>query len=168
MPYPSVDHIRASGIMPYLSLCFWTRRASALRRRDLSVILGVLIASVEYAQAFERKSVQVGIHTVTVEVADTASKREQGLMHRHQLPEMHGMLFVFDEPKKVCFWMHDTILPLSIAFLDARGRIVDIQDMEPLSEDLHCAPSEVTQALEMNKGWFRRQGVKTGDQVQGL
>jgi uncharacterized membrane protein (UPF0127 family) len=156
------------NIMPYLSLRSWKHPASVLMPWGLSVILGAISASPDCVQAFERKSMRVGSHTVTVEVADTAMKREQGLMHRNHLPEMHGMLFVFDAPRKVCFWMRDTPLPLSIAFLDARGRIVNTQDMEPLSEALHCAPSEVTQALEMNQGWFERHGVKAGDKVQEL
>jgi uncharacterized membrane protein (UPF0127 family) len=131
-------------------------------------LTGAMAAGSDYAEALEVRPIKVGGHTVTVEVADTAQKRQQGLMQRTSLPDGHGMLFVFEAPKETCFWMHDTPLPLSIAFLDRQGHIVEIQDMEPLSDVLHCAPFEVQHALEMNQGWFKRHAIRVGDRVSGL
>jgi uncharacterized membrane protein (UPF0127 family) len=114
-------------------------------------------------------SLTVDGHTVRAEVADTPSRMREGLMHRTRLDRDGGMLFLLGPPDDLyCFWMKDTLLPLSIAFIDAQGRIVSIQDMQPRSLQPHCPPSAITMALEMSQGWFASAGVQVGDAIRGL
>jgi hypothetical protein len=103
---------------------------------------------------------------LTVELARTAGERSRGLMFREELAEDGGMLFVFPEDTEAGFWMRDTLIPLSIAFIAADGTIVDIQDMEPLSEDTHRPPEAYLYALEVNQGWFGHHGFGPGDRVE--
>ena len=103
---------------------------------------------------------------VQVEVADTPEERQQGLMGRTALAEDAGMLFVFDTEQPLSFWMKDTLIPLSIAFIDAEGRIVDIQDMQPLDETPHLSAEPARYALEVNQGFFVERGVMVGDTVE--
>ena len=101
-----------------------------------------------------------------VELARTAGERSRGLMFREELAEDGGMLFVYVEDTEAGFWMKDTLIPLSIAFIAADGTILDIQDMESLSEELHRPPGPYRYALEVNQGWFREHGLGTGDRVE--
>jgi len=105
---------------------------------------------------------------VRVEVADTEPEHQLGLMGRTALPEDRGMLFVFDEEQELSFWMKDTLIPLSVAFMDSGGRIVDIQDMKPLDDDPpHYVSAEPAQyALEVNQGFFEERGIKVGDSAR--
>ena len=105
---------------------------------------------------------------VRVEVADTEPEHQLGLMGRTALPEDRGMLFVFDEEQELSFWMKDTLIPLSVAFMDSEGRIVDIQDMKPLDDDPpHYVSAEPAQyALEVNQGFFEERGIKVGDSAR--
>jgi uncharacterized membrane protein (UPF0127 family) len=89
-------------------------------------------------------------------------------MHRQAMPGHRGMLFVFDADARHCMWMKNTLLPLSVAFLDAEGRIVNIEEMKPQTEDNHCAAKPVHFALEMNAGWFGSRGIKPGMQLRGI
>ena len=104
---------------------------------------------------------------VRVEVADSPEERRQGLMLRETLPANEGMLFVFEREQFLSFWMKDTIIPLSIAFVSRDGKIVAIRDMEPLDErTFHQSPRPALYALEMNWGWFDRRQVEAGDRVE--
>jgi uncharacterized membrane protein (UPF0127 family) len=105
---------------------------------------------------------------VGVEIADTDAERQTGLMGRSTLTEGAGMLFVFEGEQTLSFWMRDTLIPLSIAYIDAQGRIVDIQDMQPLDNvPLHYVSAEPAQyALEVNQGFFEERGVTVGDTVE--
>ena len=103
---------------------------------------------------------------LTVELARTAGERGRGLMFREELAEDGGMLFVFPEDTEARFWMKDTLIPLSIAFIAADGTILDIQDMEPLSEDTHRPPEPYRYGLEVNQGWFREHSLGRGDRVE--
>lgn len=105
---------------------------------------------------------------VRVEVADDAAERAQGLMNRTELAENRGMLFVFEAEQELSFWMRNTLLPLSIAYIDAEGRIVDIQQMEPLDDEPpHYVSAEPARyALEVNQGFFEERGVEVGDSVE--
>lgn len=105
----------------------------------------------------------VGGHIFTVELAQTAAQREQGLMFRQELPADSGMLFIFEESAPRAFWMRNTYIPLSIAYIDARGRILEIYDMKPLSEALVRSRSPAKYALEVNQGRFAEVGVSRGD-----
>jgi uncharacterized membrane protein (UPF0127 family) len=107
-------------------------------------------------------TLQAGIHLVKAEVADDGRKRAMGLMFRESLAPNHGMLFVFREKAGHCFWMRNTLIPLSIAFLDDDGTIVNIEDMAPRSEDSHCPKRPVRFALEMEQGWFAKRGLAAG------
>jgi hypothetical protein len=113
-----------------------------------------------------KQKLVVGRDTVLVEVARVEGQRQVGLMFRTVMAENEGMLFVFDQDGIYPFWMRNTELPLSIAFIDRLGRITDIQDMAPHDERTDHSPSRpVLYALEMNQGWFERHGVRPGDSV---
>src|SRR5215204_3063635 len=103
---------------------------------------------------------------VQVEIADTPEERQTGLMGRSALAEEGGMLFVFDQEQILAFWMKDTVIPLSIAYIDADGRIVDIQDMQPLDETSHPSAEPARYALEVNQGFFEGRGVAVEDVVE--
>ena len=103
---------------------------------------------------------------LTVELARTTAERSIGLMFRESLSEDRGMLFVYPEETETSFWMKDTFIPLSIAFIGEDGAILDIQDMKPLSRELHRPPGPYRYALEVNQGWFGRNGFAVGDRVE--
>ncbi len=109
-----------------------------------------------------------GMHRIEAEVANNNAERATGLMNRPSMPMHHGMLFVFPEPGVQCFWMKNTLIPLSIAFIDDGGRIVQIAEMQPQSLDNHCSAKPVRFALEMNAGWFRSRGLSVGAKINGL
>jgi uncharacterized protein len=106
--------------------------------------------------------IQAGIHLIRAEVAADAATRTRGLMMRERLGTNEGMLFVFGDKASHCFWMRNTLVPLSVAFLEDDGTIVNIADMQPLSEESHCPRKPVRFALEMEQGWFARRGVGPG------
>ncbi len=103
---------------------------------------------------------------ITVELASTIWQRQEGLKHRDSLPENHGMLFIFSEEEYLAFWMKDTYIPLSIAFISKEGVIAQIESMEPLSHDRHISHEKAKYALEMRKGWFEGHNVKVGSRVE--
>ena len=107
-------------------------------------------------------------HRLMVEVAGTEATRVQGLMHRRILPENRGMLFVFREAAHHAMWMMNTHIPLSVAFLDERGLIINIADMQPQTRDTHAATKPAKYALEVNQGWFAKRGIKPGVRIEGL
>ena len=108
-----------------------------------------------------------GMHIIKAELAQTPDQRATGLMHRKSMPANDGMLFVFEQTAPQCFWMRNTLLPLSIAFLADDGTVTSIADMAPGSLDSHCARQPVRYALEMNQGWFSKRGIKPGDRLGG-
>lgn len=107
-------------------------------------------------------------HALTAEVAATAETRTQGLMHRRMLPENRGMVFVFSEAGPHAMWMMNTYIPLSVAFLDARGVIINIADMAPHTTNAHGSAQPAKYALEVNQGWFRKRGIGPGARVEGV
>jgi len=109
-----------------------------------------------------------GIHIIRAEVADTDATRRIGLMQRTSLPDNNGMLFIFELPDLQCFWMRNTLLPLSIAFIGDDGTIVNIADMAPQTDDAHCSTRPVRYALEMSQGWFATHGIQAGNRIGGL
>jgi uncharacterized membrane protein (UPF0127 family) len=109
-----------------------------------------------------------GMHLIRAEVVSDYATRAQGLMHRRSLAQNAGMLFIFDEASVHCMWMKNTLIPLSVAFIDDTGAIVNIADMEPHSETSHCAGHPVRYALEMNRGWFAARGIKPGSRLGGI
>ena len=133
----------------------------------IALLLGVS-PWLTFAQELPRMELTVGMHRIEAEVANTLDTRMRGLMQRRNMPGHRGMLFVFDADATHCMWMKNTLLPLSVAFLDAEGRIVNIEDMQPQTEDNHCATKPVHYALEMNAGWFKSRGIKPGMQLRGI
>jgi uncharacterized protein len=111
---------------------------------------------------------RIGSHEIRAELANTEASRRQGLMHRDRLAPNAGMLFVYVEPEAAAMWMKNTRIPLSVAFIDASGRILNIEDMQPFSEQAHSSRGIASYALEMNRGWFRKRGIGAGDRVEGL
>jgi uncharacterized protein len=112
--------------------------------------------------------VKIAGHALRVEVAVTDAQRSRGLMHRDKLAKNDGMLFVFDDPGYHTMWMMNTLIPLSVAFVDGEGRILNILDMEPQTLDPHAAAGPARYAVETNKGWFAQRRIKAGDLVTGL
>jgi uncharacterized membrane protein (UPF0127 family) len=110
----------------------------------------------------------VGGHRITVELARDPEQRSRGLMFRDSLPPDHGMLFLFPRDEVQAFWMRNTVIPLSIAYADHRGRIVRIADLEPLDERPITSIAPARYALEMNRGWFAKHGVVAGDLISGI
>jgi len=108
-----------------------------------------------------------GMHLIHAEVAQTADQRATGLMQRKAMGANEGMLFVFERASQQCFWMKNTLLPLSIAFLADDGTVVNIEDMKPQSLDSHCSKQPVRMALEMNQGWFDKRAIKPGSKLSG-
>ena len=115
-----------------------------------------------------RAELFAGIHRIEAEVAATQPDRSQGLMHRRALGQNQGMVFVFPVTATHCFWMKNTPLPLSIAFLDEKGTIVSLDEMAPETEDNHCPARPARFALEMNSGWFKAKGLKPGHVIGGV
>jgi uncharacterized membrane protein (UPF0127 family) len=109
-----------------------------------------------------------GMHRIEAELAHTDPNRQKGLMHRQAMPVHRGMVFVFTQDARHCMWMKNTLIPLSVAFMDREGRILNIEDMQPQTEDSHCAAAPARFALEMNKGWFAERGISLGARIRGI
>ena len=107
-------------------------------------------------------------HKLIAEVASTEPQRSTGLMHRRMLPENRGMLFIFPDIAIHGMWMMNTYVPLSVAFLDRDGTIINIADMQPHTQNTHPSQKPAKYALEMNLGWFGKRGIKPGAKVEGL
>ncbi len=136
----------------------------------LSLLSGIVLsvfASNALAQ-MPQIELTASFHRIQVEVAADQASRLQGLMHRKNMAPNQGMLFVFPRPDRYCMWMRNTVLPLSVAFLDDQGKILNIEDMKPQTEDNHCASLPARFALEMNRGWFADKGIKAGQRIGGL
>ena len=112
-----------------------------------------------------RVTIGAGMHQIDAQVAATDEQRATGLMFRKQMPQHEGMLFIFERPSQQCFWMKNTLLALSAAFVADDGTIVNVEDMKPQTLDSHCSLKPVRYVLEMNQGWFAKRGVKTGTKL---
>jgi len=129
-------------------------------------ILFLLWIPIAHSQSLLKIPLYIHHKEIWVEVAKTPEERNHGLMGRKHLGPDEGMLFIFETEAYHGFWMKDTFIPLSIAFIDKDGRIVRITDMKPLTLNLHLPPQPILYTLEMNKGWFSSQGIKVGDVVR--
>ena len=114
------------------------------------------------------KTLAAGMHRIQAEVAATDATRSRGLMYRKELAPNHGMLFVFEQANVQCFWMRNTLLPLSIAFILDDGTITNIADMAPMTENSHCSTAPVRYTLEMEQGWFAKRGITAGKKITGI
>jgi hypothetical protein len=118
-------------------------------------------------QRLQAITLTAGMHNIRAEVAITPEQRQKGLMYRRDLGTHEGMLFVFEAPSPQCFWMKNTPTPLTIAFLDDDGSIVNLADMKPFDEASHCSAKPVRFVLEMNQGWFAKRGIQAGFKISG-
>ncbi len=135
------------------------------------VAMGGLAAGCAWAQEGPQKlrtiQLHAGMQNITAEVAMTDRERAIGLMHRTQMGTHEGMLFVFERPGVQCFWMKNTLIPLSVAFIDDDGTIVNVDEMKPQTLDSHCSDRPVRYVLEMNTGWFKKRALDTGSKLTG-
>lgn len=125
------------------------------------------VAQQSQPQRLETITLNAGMHNIRAEVALTPEQRATGLMYRREMAAHEGMLFVFEQAAPQCFWMKNTLLPLSIAFLADDGTVVNIADMKPQALDSHCSAKPVRYALEMNQGWFAKRGIQAGAKLSG-
>jgi uncharacterized membrane protein (UPF0127 family) len=153
-----------------------SRRLAWLRRPLLAALALCALASQSISQAQPAEPnpplphvfLQAGIHRIKAEVADSQIERSRGLMLRKSLQTNSGMLFVFENAALHCFWMKNTLIPLSIAFLEDDGTIVTLADMQPHDESSNCPAKPVRYALEMDQGWFKAKGIRPGERISGL
>lgn len=127
-----------------------------------------LPAPIKQADAFPKVQLMIGMNVIDASVAANEADREQGLMYRKSLAPNEGMLFVFDENAGHCFWMKNTLIPLSIAFISQDGTITDLDEMEAETTNNHCPTHNGVYTLEMSKGWFTAHGIKPGMKISGL
>ena len=115
-----------------------------------------------------RVKLSAGMHQIDAQVAATPEQRSIGLMFRKEMPQHEGMLFIFEQPSVQCFWMKNTLLPLTAAFVADDGTIVNLADMKPQTIDSHCSATPVRYVLEMNQGWFAKKKIQAGFKLGGL
>jgi len=141
--------------------------ASAIALTALAPPAQAQQVAVGQPQQLQAVTLTAGMHNVHAQAAITPDQRQIGLMYRRDMPTNDGMLFVFEEPQPQCFWMKNTLLPLTIAFVADDGTIVNLADMQPMNEASHCSAKPVRYALEMNQGWFAKRGIKAGSKLGG-
>jgi len=134
--------------------------------KGIILVVFLLWISVTHSQSLFKIPLYINNKEISVEVAKTAEETTRGLMGRKDLGKDEGMLFIFETEGHHGFWMKDTYIPLSIAFIDKEGRIVRITDMKPLTLESHLPPQPILYALEMKKGWFSKNGIKVGDVIK--
>ncbi len=139
-------------------------------------VLASLLAAALFAAApvlaqpgpLRKVDLSIDMRVIHAEVADSVAARMQGLMYRTSLAPNSGMLFVYEQPAMECMWMKNTLVPLSVAFMDDKGTIINIARMQPQTEDSHCTERPASYALEMEQGWFARNGIRPGAVLLGL
>ena len=141
-------------------------------KKFCALLLGLAFVASLWAQEgpqtdLPRVKLQSGMYLLDVQVAQTPEQRAIGLMNRQSMPEHEGMLFVFERSDTQCFWMKNTLIPLSAAFVDADGTIANIEEMKAQTTDSHCSKRAVPFVLEMNQGWFAKRGLKAGSKLVG-
>jgi len=138
--------------------------------RSVLLALSLAIPLLGWAQQAQLPLLELfaGMHRIEAEVAATSESRQTGMMQRTIMAPQRGMLFVFPEVAAHCMWMRNTLLPLSVAFLDEKGRIINVEDMQPKTDQNHCASKPARYALEMNLGWFRSRGLSAGSAIAGI
>ena len=142
-------------------------------RTVLFALLVALAPALQPAAAQEaqtnlpRVKLQAGMYQIDAQVAQAPDERTIGLMFRKEMPQQEGMLFVFEQPSQQCFWMMNTLLPLTAAFIADDGTVVNLADMKPQTTNSHCSAKPVRYVLEMNQGWFARKGIKAGFKLSG-
>jgi uncharacterized membrane protein (UPF0127 family) len=157
--------------MPACARAFFMPPHNTPMKKSFALAIA-LLAAAAFAQEpqtnLPRVKLTAGMHIIDAQVAATPEQRMTGLMHRQEMPQHEGMLFVFDYSAQQCFWMKNTLLPLSVAFVADDGTIANIDEMQPQTLDSHCSTKPVRYVLEMNKGWFAKKGIKAGQKLAGL
>jgi uncharacterized membrane protein (UPF0127 family) len=148
-------------LLPFLS--FLRRMAAA------GACLFAVAAQAQDAPQLDLPRVKIGagMFLIETQVALTSEQRQIGLMFRQEMPQGEGMLFVFEQPSTQCFWMKNTLIPLTAAFVEDDGTIANLADMKPQTLDSHCSAKPVRYVLEMNVGWFAKKGIKAGSKLTG-
>ena len=138
-----------------------------LRRLAIAAALLAPLAALAQQPQMDLPRVRItaGMYQIDAQVAATQPQRETGLMFRREMPASEGMIFVFEQPAPQCFWMKNTLIPLSAAFVADDGRIVNIEDMQPQTTDSHCSEEPVRYVLEMNQGWFAKKSIRKGSRL---
>ena len=134
----------------------------------LLAVIACLALGTVHAAELPTATLTIGTHKLTAEIATTPDQRSVGLMNRFSLKPDHGMLFIFEKNEPLAFWMRNTYIPLSIAFIAPDGRIVNIEDMKPQTDESHWSKGPALYALEMKKGWFAERGIGPGAIVKGI
>jgi uncharacterized membrane protein (UPF0127 family) len=148
--FSAAGRLRATACAVFLAACTLAVAAQDVAQMDL-----------------QRSTLSAGMHQIEVQLATTPAQRQTGLMFRKEMPQGEGMLFIFEEPAQQCFWMKNTLLPLTAAFVADDGTIVNLADMKPQTTDSHCSQKPVRYVLEMNVGWFAKKGIKAGSRLRG-
>jgi uncharacterized protein len=134
----------------------------------LVVFAGLATAQEKPQTELPRVKLSAGMYLIDAQVAQTPQQRQIGLMHREQMPAQEGMLFIFEQAETQCFWMKNTLLPLTAAFVADDGVVVNLADMKPQTTESHCSDKPVRYVLEMNQGWFAKRGIKAGSRLGGF
>ena len=153
-----------------MALTFNASAPSAQTLKGVLLSIALLLPAVVLAQDepqinLQRVKISAGMHQIDAQVAITPEQRQIGLMFRRKMPLHEGMIFVFEQATEQCFWMKNTFLPLTAAFVADDGTVVNFADMKPQTTDPHCSAKPVRYVLEMNKGWFARKGIKAGTKL---
>ena len=155
--------------------CQRTSARMGTSARARGAVVGVLLlcagtlglAQEQPQRGLQRVELTAAMHRIEAQVAQTPQERQVGLMYRQEMPPQEGMLFVFEQAAVQCFWMKNTLLPLTAAFVADDGTIVNLADMQPQTSDSHCSTRPVRYVLEMNQGWFAKKGLKAGFKLKG-
>ncbi len=144
-----------------------------MNKMFVGALCGLVLSAAGLGKGFAQGPLPVlelsaGMYRIEAEVAANDQHRQVGLMNRKTMPAQRGMLFIFPQDRTHCMWMRNTLIPLSVAFIDAEGYIINIENMQPQTEDNHCAKVPARFALEMNEGWFAQRGIKPGFRLQGI
>lgn len=142
-----------------------------MRMRFFFQIAALASVSAAFAQQpqldLQRTRITAGMYVIDAQLALTPEQQQTGLMFRKDMPQQEGMLFVFAQSSTQCFWMKNTLLPLTAAFVADDGRVVNLADMQPQTETTHCSTEPVRYVLEMNQGWFARKNIKKDFRLGG-
>jgi len=152
----------------FIPLPFFSMIASSTVNSKVFSLFAALIAAEAVLAQTPTMEISAGIHVIRAEIAYTYETRAQGLMFRKYLGPNEGMLFVFPRADGHCMWMKNTLIPLAVAFIDDKGKVVSISEMLPQTETSHCAAAPAKFALEMSRGWFASKGISPGATIQGI
>ena len=148
---------------------FSTRLTSNLSKVFATLTLALPIGAFAQVQAkLPVQPITIGMYVIQAEIAQTEKQRELGMMNRKTMGQNEGMLFIFDRAAPICMWMKNTLLPLSVAFLDENLEIINIEEMQPETLTNHCAKKPALYALEMNAEWFKNKHIKAGAKISPL